>query len=69
MEEIKETIEALNDNLDDNEEMHSNESKEKSKDIESHPAYSILLYSLGNQKIEKVIFMRLRLGTSIFYNE
>ena len=56
---LKETIEALNDSLDDNEEVYSSESKEKSKDIESHPAYFILLYPLENQKIEKVIFIRL----------
>ena len=43
IDEIKETIEALNDGLDDNEEVYSNESKEKSKDIESQPAYYILL--------------------------
>ena len=43
IDEIKETIEALNDSLDDNEEVYSNESKEKSKDIESQPAYYILL--------------------------
>ena len=36
------TIEALNDRLDDNAEEYSNNSKEKSKDIESHPAYFIL---------------------------
>ena len=40
------TIEALNDSLDENEEVYSNESKEKSKDIESHPVYSILSYPL-----------------------
>ena len=62
---LKETIEALNDSLDDNEEVYSNESKEESKDIESHPAYFILLYPLGNHEIEKVVFTRLRLGTSI----
>ena len=66
--EIKETIEALNDTLDDNEKENLNKSKEKSKDIESHPAYYILLYPLGNWKIEKVVFTRLRLGTSIFYH-
>jgi len=48
--------------------VYSNESKEKSKDIESHPAYFILSYPLGNQKIEKVVFTRLQLGTSIFYD-
>ena len=46
---MKETIEALNDSLDDNEEVYSNESKE---DIESHPAYFIFSYPLGNHKIE-----------------
>jgi len=30
---LKETIEALNDSLDDNEEVYSNASKEESKDI------------------------------------
>ena len=62
--EIKETIEALNDSLDDNEEVYSAESKEKTKDIESKPAYFILLYPLGNHKIEKIVFKRLRLSTS-----
>ena len=47
---LKETIEALNDSPDDNAEVYSNESKEESKDIESHPAYFILLYLLGNQE-------------------
>ena len=46
----------MNDSLDDNEEVHSKESKEKSKDIESHPAYFILSYPLGNQITEKVVF-------------
>ena len=50
------------DSLDDKEEVYSNESTEKSKDFESHPAFFILLNPLGNQKIEKVVFMRLRLG-------
>ena len=59
------TIEALNDNIDDNEKVYSNEYKEESKDVESHPAYFILLYPLGNHEIEKVVFTRLRLGTSI----
>ena len=54
----------MNDSLDDNEEVYSSESKEKSNDIESHPAYFILLYPLENQKIEKVIFMRQGLSTS-----
>ena len=36
MDEIKETIEALNDSLNDNEEVYSKEFKEKSKDIEPH---------------------------------
>ena len=48
MEEVKETIEALNDSLDDNEEVYSNKSQEKFKDIESQPAYYILLYPLRN---------------------
>ena len=65
IDEIKETIDELNDSLDDNEEVYSNESKEESKDIESHPAYFILSYPLGNHKIETVVFTRLRLGTSI----
>ena len=63
--EIKETIEALNDILYDILEVYSNESKEKYKDIESHPTYSILSYPLGNHKIENVVFTRLRLSTSI----
>ena len=66
--ELKETIDALNDSLDDNEEVYSNESKEKYKDIESHPTYSILSYPLGNHKIENVVFTRLRLSTSIKKN-
>ena len=36
-----------------------------SKDIESHPAYFILSYPLGNHKKEKVVLTRLRLGTSL----
>ena len=54
---FKETIEALNNSLDDNEEVYSNESKEESKDIESqsHPAYFILLYHLWNHEIETAI--------------
>ena len=56
----------MNDSLDDNEEVYSNYSKEKSKDIESHPAYLIMSSPLGNHEIEKVVFTRLRLGTSIF---
>ena len=63
---LNETIEALNDSLDDNEEVYSNKSKEESKDIESRPAYFILLNPLVNHEIEKVILARLRLGTSIF---
>ena len=55
----------MNDSLDDNEEVYSNESKEKYKDNESHPTYSILSYPLGNHEIEKVVFTRLRLSTSI----
>ena len=61
------TIWTLNDSLDDNEEVYSNESKEGSKDVESRPAYFILSYSFGNHEIEKVVFMRLRLGTFIKY--
>ena len=57
MEVLKETI--------DNEEVYSNESKEESKDIESHQAYFTLLYPLGNNEIEKVVFTILRLGTSL----
>ena len=34
----------MNVSLDDNEEVFSDESKEESKDIESHPAYFNLLY-------------------------
>ena len=64
---MKETIEALNDSLDDNEEVFSNESKEKYKYFESHPTNSTLSYPLGNHKIAKVVFTRLRLSTSIFY--
>ena len=46
----------MNDSLDDKEEVYSNESKEKYKENEFHPTYSILLYPLGNHEIEKVIF-------------
>ena len=55
----------MNDSLDDNEKVYLNESKEKSKDIESHPAYFILSYALGNHKIENVVITRLRLSTSL----
>ena len=58
IDEIKETIDELNDSLDDNEEVYSNESKEESKEIEFHRAYSILLYPLGKHKIEKVVFTK-----------
>ena len=57
----------MNDSLDDNEEVYSNESKEKSKDIESHPAYYIMACPLGNRKVEKVAFTRLLLDTSIIW--
>ena len=57
----------MDDSLDDNEEVYSNKSKENYKVNESHPSYSILSYPLGNQKIEKVIFTRLLLGTSIYF--
>ena len=63
VDEIKETIEALNDCQDGNEEVNSN----KSKDIESNPAYFILSHPLGHHKIEKVVFMRLQLSTSVFF--
>ena len=56
----------MNDSLDDNEDVYSNNSKEKSKDIETHPAYLIMSSPLGNHKIDKVVFTRLGLGTSIF---
>ena len=46
-------------------EKYSNEFKEESKDIESHPDYFILSYPLWNHNIEKVVFMRRRLGTSV----
>ena len=39
----------MNDGLDNDKEVYSNELKEKSKDIESHPAY----FPLGNHKKEK----------------
>ena len=55
----------MNDSLDDNEDVYSNNSKEKSKDIETHPAYLIMSSPLGNHKIDKVVFTRLGLGTSI----
>ena len=48
--------------LNDNKEVYSNESKQASK--ESHPANFILPYPLGDHKIEKVVFIRLWLGTS-----
>ena len=65
------TIEALYDShsLDENKEVYSNDYKEKSKDIKSHPAYLIMSCTLGNHKIEKVVFTRLRLCTFIFYVE
>ena len=53
IDEVKETIKALNNSLEDNEEVYSNNSKEKSKDIESIPAYLIVSSPLGNHKIEK----------------
>ena len=59
IDEITEAIEALNDSLGDNEEVYSTESKKLSKDIESHPAYFILSYPLGNQKMEKVVFPKI----------
>ena len=55
--------------IDENEEVYSNDSKEKPKDIKPHPAYLIMSCTLGNHKIEKVVFTRLRLCTSIFYVE
>ena len=58
----------MNDSLDDNEDVFSNNSNEKSKVIESHPAYLIMSSPLGNHKIEKVVFTRLRLGTSMIGN-
>ena len=54
----------MNDSLDDNEEVYSSHTKEKSKDIESHHAYLIMSCPLGNHELEKVVFTRLRLGTS-----
>ena len=42
IDESKETIEALNDSLVDNKEAYLNKFKEKSKDIEPHPAQFIL---------------------------
>ena len=59
----------MNDSLDYIEELYSKDSKEKSKDIESHPAYLIMSCPLGNHEIEKAIFTRLRLGTSIIYGQ
>ena len=56
----------MNDSLDGNEEKQI---QEKYKDIESHFAYLILSYPLGNHNIEKVVFTRLRLSTSIFYTQ
>ena len=56
----------MNDSLDDEEEVYSNESKEESKDIESHHAYFILSYPQANHKIEKVVSTRLQSGTSIY---
>ena len=41
LDEFKETIETFNYSLEDKE-VHSNESNEKSKDIESDPVYFIL---------------------------
>ena len=41
----------MNNSLGDNEEVYSKESK----DIESHPAYFMLSYPLGNDKMEKVV--------------
>ena len=59
----------MNDSLDYNEEVHSNKSNEEFKDIESPPTYFILSYPLGNHKIDKAIFTRLRLGTSIYFED
>ena len=42
IDEIKETIEALNDCLDDSKEVYFKKIKEKYKDIENHPAFFIL---------------------------
>ena len=60
------TIEALNSSLDDNEEVYSNKSKEKFKDInKSHSVYFFyFVMSSGKPENRKVVFMRL--GTSIF---
>ena len=60
---------VLNYSLDDNEEVYSKESKEKYKDNESHPTYSFLSYPLANHKIEKVVFMRLRLDMKRKYRK
>ena len=45
-----EAIEALNDSLDDKEEVYSNKFNEISKDIESQAAHSLLSNPLGNHK-------------------
>ena len=50
----------------DNEDVHSNHSNEKSKDIKSRPAHLIMSSPLGNNRIEKAVFTRLQLGTSIW---
>ena len=43
-------MEALNDSLDNNEEVNPNESKDIFKDIESHPAYSFLSYQENKKR-------------------
>ena len=43
----KETNKALNDSLDDNEEVYSTEAKEESKDIESQPCLFYFVVSSG----------------------
>ena len=43
--------------LDDNEDVYSNNSKEKSKDIETHPAYLIMSSPLGNHAIRHFHFV------------
>ena len=53
----------MKDSLDDNEEVYSKDLKENPKNIESHPACLIMSSPLGNHRIEKVVFMRLQLGT------
>ena len=53
IDEVKETIEALKDSLDDKEEVYSKDFKEKFKDIESPPAYLIMLCPLGNPGEDK----------------